>query len=407
VAVALVGLPFLEALASLIGLTPTLLVMGLDVVLLLLVILAAPMLLSQPEYNGVRRFLVWWLVLLLIYSLFAFTTDLSSYSVFTWQYLVVYGSHYALAGVLAVRNEVSPSETIVIGMPLFAFNYWLFGVSASSISMVADATIGLRGAETFDAISGARTAGLLLLMALAVVLGDRHKKRSVPGIVMAMALAMPLAWYAYTRQVYVAAALVAVCMIAVMVFRRRVQGESLGERLVLISVVCILGAMAAWQILELSGGNTESRVAQYGFQSDRIELWTTSLQLISSNPLAGIGIGEFQERGFGSWPHNWILEAWLGLGLPGLIMTSIGAGVILLALLCRSEEWLGGWLFLALCYLLVAQVSADIARNAPLFFFIALAFHTTAASGRRSGLVQRRVGLERRWPGRVEARTTR
>ncbi|AMN46928.1 hypothetical protein ACG33_07425 [Steroidobacter denitrificans] len=397
VAVALLGLPFLQAAAEMISLTPTVLVMGLDVVLLFLAVKASPALLARPAYRGVRRFLAWWLAFLLIYSLFSFTTDLSSYSVFSWQYLAVYGSYYALAGVLAIRNEVSPPEAMAIGLPLFAFNYWLLESSVDSIAMIVDATIGLRGAETFNAIDSARMAGLLLLMSLAVIFTDRHKQRRVPEIAAAIVLAAPLAWYAYTRQVYVTVVVVAACMAVVMVFRSRVRGESIGGRLILVSVVCVLGATAAWQIFDLFTSNVESRIALYGVQSNsRIELWTTSLQLISNNPVSGIGIGEFQRRGFGSWPHNWIIEAWLGLGLPGLILVLIGAGVVVLALLRRSEAWLGGWLYMGLYYLFVAQVSADIARNAPLLFFIVLAFHAMAASGGCTELAQQRAGLPRR-----------
>jgi len=394
VAIALLGLPFLNAAASLIGSTPTVLVMGLDVVLLVLVMAASPALLSLSSYRGVRRFLVWWILFLLVYSAFSFTAELSDYSIFTWQYLAVYGSYYALAGVLAVRNEVSAAETMAVGLPLFACNYDLLDASVTSISTIADATIGLRGSDAFDPIVGARAAGLLLLMALAVILSSRRKRRWVPEIVMAIALAAPLVWYAYTRQVYVAAVLVAVLMVAVMVFRRRARGESLGRQLVLIGVVCLLGAAAAWHIFDFLETNSASRIAQYGLQSDsRTALWMTSLHLIADNPIAGIGVGEFQRRGFGLWPHNWIIEAWLGLGLPGLILTAVGAGVVLLALLSRSEAWLGGWLFLALYYLLVAQVSADIARNAPLFFFIVLAFHAIASSGHRLRLEAHRMRL--------------
>jgi len=390
VAVAVLGLPFLHALASLIGLTPTVLVMGLDVILLVLVSAASPALLSLPAYKGVRRFLVWWFVFLAIYSIFSFTAELSDYSIFTWQYLAVYGSYYALAGVLAVRHEITPSEAMAVGLPLFAFNYPLLHASIISVSTIADATIGLRGSGAFDPITGARAAGLLLLMALAVICAGRRNQRWVPEIVVAIVCGAPLAWYAYTRQVYVAAALVALWMLAAMVFGPRVQGESLGRRLATLAVMCLLATLAVSYALQLLGSNMHSRIAEHGLQSDRADLWLTSLRLIASSPISGIGIGEFQRAGYGLWPHNWIIEAWLALGLPGLILTAIGAGVVVAALFRRSERWLSGWLFLALYYLLVAQVSADIARNAPLLFFIVLAFHATCGPAHRAGLSQRK-----------------
>lgn len=398
VAITLLGLPFLRTAAEMIGLTPTMLVMALDVVLLLLVMQASPALLVRPTYRGVRRFLAWWLMFLLIYSAFTFVAEHSEYSIYTWQYFAVYGSYYALAGVLAIRLQVSPSQALAVGLPLFAFNYWLLETTIISVSTIADETIGLRGAEAFDPIASARIAGLLLLMSLSVFLNDRRKLHWLPEIAVAIALSAPLAWYAYTRQVYVAAVIAAAWMVAVTTLRPRARGEKLGGRLALIAIVCIVTVVSSWQVLELLESNTQSRVVQDGLQSDRVELWKTCLRLIAGNPIAGTGVGEFRRAGFGAWPHNWIIEAWLALGLPGLILTIIGAGVVLAALLRRCEPWLSGWVFIALYFLLVAQVSADIARNAPLFFFIVLAFHATSASG--SWMVKTRTrprGMWSRW----------
>lgn len=401
VAIALLGLPFLRAVADMVGLTPTLLVMALDVVLLVLAMQASPALLARPAYRGVRLFLVWWLAFLLVYSILSFAAEPSEYSIFTWQYLAVYGSYYALAGVLAIRRQVSPSEAMAVGLPLFAFNYWLLEATIVSVATIADETIGLRGVEAFDPIASARMAGVVLMMALAVFLTDLRRLRWIPEIVVSIALGAPLAWYAYTRQVYVAAVIAAAWMVAVSALRPRRPDEKLGGRLALISTVCIVAAVTVWQVFELLESNSQSRIVQDGLQSDRVELWKTCLHLIAGNPIAGIGVGGFRRAGFGAWPHNWIIEAWLALGFPGLILTVIGAGVVLVALLRRCEPWLGGWVFIALYFLLVAQVSADIARNAPLFFFIVLAFHATSNGSCR--IFQRRMRLRGMSPRRPEA----
>jgi len=387
----LLGLPFLRAAAQVIGVTPTVLVMALDVVLLLLAMRSAPALLVRPEYRGVQRFLIWWLVFLLVYSAVSLLLEPSEYSIFTWQYLAVYGSYYALVGLLAVRQKVPLPETMAVGLPLFAFNYWLLDTSFISVSAVADERVGLRGTASFGAIESARIAGLVLLMALAVFLTDRRTLRRLPEIGMAIVLSAPLAWYAYTRQVYVAGVLAAAWMVAAL--HRRIRGEGVGRRLTLIAIVCVGSMAVALLALELLQSNPQSRIAQSGLQSDRWELWKASLELLASHPITGVGIEEARRNGIVSWPHNWFIESWLSMGLPGLILTAIGGGSVLAALLRRWEPWLNGWLFLGLYFLLVAQVSADIARNSVLFFFIVLAFH--AMSSRPAADAVARLGSPR------------
>ncbi|MGA7729979.1 MAG: O-antigen ligase family protein [Chloroflexia bacterium] len=62
----------------------------------------------------------------------------------------------------------------------------------------------------------------------------------------------------------------------------------------------------------------------------RAKIWTAALKIIGDHPLTGIGQDQFlyQDPRYGvpqlrffttSHPHNWVLDFWLRLGLPGLI----------------------------------------------------------------------------------------
>jgi O-antigen ligase len=64
----------------------------------------------------------------------------------------------------------------------------------------------------------------------------------------------------------------------------------------------------------------------------RVQIWTSSLQMVHDHPILGIGMDNFlylyrdryilpeawQEPNI-SHPHNWLLQFWLELGLPGLL----------------------------------------------------------------------------------------
>jgi O-antigen ligase len=62
----------------------------------------------------------------------------------------------------------------------------------------------------------------------------------------------------------------------------------------------------------------------------RGKIWSAALRIIADHPIAGIGQDQFlrQDPSYGvpqtrffltSHPHNWILDFWLRLGLPGLL----------------------------------------------------------------------------------------
>jgi len=377
VAISLLGLPFLGAAASLIGLTATTLVMGLDLVLLLMVLITSRELLSRRQFKGLRYFLIWWSVFMVAYSASAFSGQKSEYSTFAWEYFAVYGSYYALAGVLAARSEIELTEVLSVGLPLYAFQYWQLHSSLLSLSQLADPAIGLRGNQDFDPINGARTAGLLLLMALCVSVLKRPRLRWLPEVGMAVAIGAPLTWYSYTRQVYIAVILVGATMLLSMMFASRSRSQTVWSKLVPLATLCVAGLVTGFEVVHLLQTDAHSRVVQLGLTLDRTIIWKDCIELIASHPLLGVGISRFQELGIALWPHNWIIEAWLAMGLVGPALTLSGGVIALLALRRGGEPWLEGWSLLALYYLIVAQVSADIARNSSLFFFLALAFHST------------------------------
>jgi O-antigen ligase len=73
----------------------------------------------------------------------------------------------------------------------------------------------------------------------------------------------------------------------------------------------------------------------------RVEIWRSALHMIADHPLFGLGMDNFlyaYQGGYmepAAWrepnishPHNWILDFWIQLGLPGL--------VVALALICWS-----------------------------------------------------------------------
>lgn len=95
------------------------------------------------------------------------------------------------------------------------------------------------------------------------------------------------------------------------------------------SVGLVLLAIAAIKIPRI-GSHFDLR---WGTSFARIELWKSSLRMIATSPIRGIGLDNFlyyYQHGYrlpGAWqeldlshPHNIILDFWLSLGLPGLIL---------------------------------------------------------------------------------------
>ncbi len=84
-----------------------------------------------------------------------------------------------------------------------------------------------------------------------------------------------------------------------------------------------------------------------GFGSTRIHLWNAAVEMIRDYPISGIGLDQFlyhhtpryidpaawPER-YSSHPHNIVLDTWLSLGVPGLLL--LAAALTAMALRARS-----------------------------------------------------------------------
>lgn len=106
----------------------------------------------------------------------------------------------------------------------------------------------------------------------------------------------------------------------------------------------------------------------YGFSTARARIWLFSWLLIKEVPLKGIGFGGFteasgQEYGSFKYPHNLFLEAWLELGLIGLLLLLVwtalfckGATTVLLK---KRDSLFIPILTVALVWFLSLQVSGS------------------------------------------------
>lgn len=106
----------------------------------------------------------------------------------------------------------------------------------------------------------------------------------------------------------------------------------------------------------------------YGFSTARARVWLFSWLLIKEVPLKGIGFGGFkeaagQEYGSFKYPHNLFLEAWLELGLLGLLILLVWIALFCKgatrALLKRQDSLFIPILVVALVWFLSLQVSGS------------------------------------------------
>lgn len=331
---------------------------------------------TKFQSAGVSRFLFVWILFLVLFSFNVLIGPQSEYSLLVWQYLIVWGNFYVLSGVVVAKSNVSIREVLPLGAAWFSFLYPLIDATLFKVSLISDETIGLRGREGLDAISTARLAGFLLVSVFAFVLFDKKKLLSIPDALVAILVAIPIAWFSYTRQVYAGFAITLLAMVAYFLFSSRQTANSSNKMLVLISIfVVIVGIVYLfWGQVANSEG---SRIGQDGFGINRLPLWALGVDMIAKDPFVGYGVGGFQAAGHGVWPHNWFLEAWIEHGLVGLMLFVFLTVVFLRATFGgKTPHHLVPWLFLGLYFFIVMQVSADIPRNSSFWFFLCLAFHT-------------------------------
>jgi O-antigen ligase len=102
----------------------------------------------------------------------------------------------------------------------------------------------------------------------------------------------------------------------------------------LIVTIVVLAVLAVGLLLVLGTGRLTSLLdTTEGTTSFRLQLWQSSLAMIGDHPLLGVGLDNFLyayrshyvlptawEEFNLSHPHNFVLDFWLRLGLPGLLV---------------------------------------------------------------------------------------
>lgn len=168
--------------------------------------------------------------------------------------------------------------------------------------------------------------GRPLPLALALLLWRREGRIVLAGATLVMAAALVLT--------FSAGAWVAVGLSALVVAALR--GER-SRRIAAIAAVVGLGGLgvAALRIPRI-GSHFD---LQSGTGVIRLEVWRSALHMLADHPLRGIGLDNFlyyYQHGYrlpDAWrepdlshPHNLILDFWLSLGLPGLLLLLLGVG---------------------------------------------------------------------------------
>ena len=88
-----------------------------------------------------------------------------------------------------------------------------------------------------------------------------------------------------------------------------------------------------------------------GLAETRMKIWASATEMIRDYPISGIGLDQFlyqhnpryidpaawSER-YISHPHNLVLDSWLSLGLPGLILLGLGLVLLVRRMVSISRE---------------------------------------------------------------------
>lgn len=92
-------------------------------------------------------------------------------------------------------------------------------------------------------------------------------------------------------------------------------------------------------------------LTQERYDSIRLLLFKSTLDQIGESPFFGIGLGRFVDpTNQNSYPHNFILETWLSIGLIGVVSFLIFLfSVLRNAFACTSQRNLLAVAFLAAC----------------------------------------------------------
>lgn len=341
---------------------------------------------SPKNYPGVaaRRwdaYLVWlglvWILLLIGYL----TGPRSEYSSYFIVYFLVYGTSFVLAGILAALYSVTVEKITLPSLLVFSCIFPLLRMTPFQMPTALDPHWGLRGVEEFSILYHERLAGLLFVILLIRFITAVRKIRELPIFVLGGLISLPIIWFSYTRQAIAAVLIVAVAAVTRTLFSDDFLRSGRRKALVLLLATVLAGGVMYWFLTAAPLAEGTRMGAGGALIIDphqvRVRMWRDSLRYIEANPIIGYGLGWFAGE-WGrlefDWPHNWFIEAWLEHGLPGLILFLIGTGFIIYPILRPCDRFTVFWALAGLYWLIVIQLSGDIARNSMIFFFITLVF---------------------------------
>jgi O-antigen ligase len=353
-------------------------------IMALIIIVHQPRKVPEGIHLKIFNYLVWvglvWCLMLLNFL----TTVRTEYSTYFISYFLMYASSSVVAGILVYCFSVKLEDLIIPSLLILSCLYPLLGVTPVQMRSALDPHWGLRAIEEFIPITHARLSGLLFVMLLIHFSSSSRKLQKLPELFLGSLICLPIVWFSYTRQSVVSVLLISLIMAARMLF----AGELLRKYRQRVAVLLFSGILAVgimfWFFSEgpriESMQLTEQRTSTVDSDHFRLRAWQDSWNAIKRNPLIGYGIGWFAREHGGrefSWPHNWFIEAWLEHGLAGLLLFLLGAGFILKPLLRFDNRNSDSWALAGLYWLIVVQLSGDIARNSLIFFFITVcALHT-------------------------------
>jgi O-antigen ligase len=374
-ALSLFGLPFFGATSVYVGISPSTILAIIDVLLFSYICWNISKYFLGKEQTGIRKIALWWFLFLLFYAIGTITGPESEYSKFVLLYLLVYGNFFFLSGIVIASNRVKFQNVHSLGAFFFSFIYPVIGISIFNVGKIADAVIGLRAVEGINPIDQARMAGFLVLGCISSIIFNKKLFKKSLELFLIIIISAPIAWYSYTRQVYVAIIITSLTLyLLTMLSSKEKFGQKVGYRLIFI--IPIVVASVVYIITELISGRVESRVTETGWKIDRFGMWQACFEIIINNPIVGLGVGGFQKTGIALWPHNWFLEAWVELGFIGLLLTGYAGYLLVSSLVRRVHIETLEWLYMGFYFLIVIQVSGDIARNSAIFLFLVIASYS-------------------------------
>ncbi len=200
---------------------------------------------------------------------------------------------------------------------LVGLGQWIFGanlISAEGVGRVR----GFYGSPNNLALYLGRVLPLVVALAAWGQRGRRRWAYAVAGLVIVGAI-----FLTYSRGAWIVGVPVSLLFLAA--FRgRRTLAVTVGV-LVVVAVVVLL-AVGAGRLTSLLDTDT-------GTTFFRLQLWRSSLSMIGDHPLLGVGLDNFLYAYRSiyvlptawaefdlSHPHNFVLDFWLRLGIPGLVV---------------------------------------------------------------------------------------